>query len=129
MTPLNFRAWNKIRKTMILWDEIIDSHDDDLLYRILQPTIFNGFIPMQSTGLTDKNGKEIFEGDVVCIPYDDNLREVVWPEKYFCDNERNEDLLAWCFDNPNLPLQGIDVQCVSSYEVIGNVWENPDLLK
>lgn len=70
-------------------------------------------ILMQSTGLKDKNGKEIFEGDVVrlymhsgsvrCIFAVKNLRA------YFMDDYHPDDL--------------------ELYEIIGNIHENPELLE
>lgn len=83
---------------------------------------------MQSTGLTDKNGKEIFEGDVVTDGHtmgdiknhstlgfymvDDNGRE-----RFFSDGATIED-----FEE--------DVETAARiFEVIGNIYENPELLE
>jgi len=78
---------------------------------------------MQSTGIKDKNGKEIFEGDVVKAY--EGTYEVVWPEKYITGD--NEDIKAWCLNRTDnmTGLRGLDVQ--STYEIIGNIYENPEL--
>ena len=67
----------------------------------------------QFTGLTDKNGKKIFEGDILKIEYDDV--EVV---EYF----HNRFV-------PFAPPFAFDGWCENEIEIIGNVTDNPELLK
>lgn len=73
---------------------------------------------MQFTGLHDKNGKEIYEGDIRCGKYYFETEEqtrfqvMKWDEKNTC----------FYWDGPEIP-GFIDV------EVIGNIYENPELLK
>lgn len=77
---------------------------------------------MQSTGLKDKNGKEIFEGDIV--DYKGREAVVKWHGSYasfiyrFVD-ELNKRSAEW------YPLYLAYLKC----EVIGNIYENPELLE
>ena len=75
----------------------------------------NEFILMQYTGLKDKNGKEIYEGDVVkCssgCPH-----QVVWQHDFF-------GMPMWYLSGLNEGYAWTETE-----EVIGNIYENPELL-
>ena len=82
---------------------------------------------MQFTGLTDKNGKEIYEGDIIKTKDKFNpiyvMKSIIpWPVL--------EDSKGCDYDNGDY-YSGYDVQCHpwSSFEVIGNIYENPELLE
>ena len=72
---------------------------------------------MQSTGLHDKNGKLIYEGDVVNV-----IDKMEFIAQIFC-NSKNNNL---CILSKNkIPFT---LDAFNSYEVIGNIYENPDLI-
>ncbi|WP_044674945.1 YopX family protein, partial [Streptococcus suis] len=70
---------------------------------------------MQSTGVFDKNGQEIFEGDVVNI-FGEKLSKIYYSEGAFC-----VEVL-----NGGTPLH---VYLSEHLEIIGNIYEDPELVE
>lgn len=121
MTIPKFRAWFKQGSKMVnvatidFLEKEVKSHAN-VMYS------FDEIELMQSTGLIDKNGEEIFEGDVL-LTYDDELAKVYW-----------DDVLAgWFVDfiYETAELSEVaDLQSSRSIcKIIGNIYENPELLE
>lgn len=123
----NFRAWLKKEKEMIDVDEIhwdrgkFEFIGDGITFQRLA----NEVELMQSTGLKDKNDVEIFEGDVVVT--NGWRRQAVT----FGTQEVEEEFgSVRIYRGFNLYLGGGYPNAVmSTFEVIGNIYENPELLK
>ncbi len=122
-----YRAWDIVYKKMLdvdilNWDNgKLDFIGDGITY-IRKPDKIK---LMQSTGLTDKVGREIFEGDILSIETDEeNVKvEVSWDSKHalfaFESKKYNEKgPLAELFEDKSYP-----------FKIIGNIYENPQLLE
>ena len=129
-----FRVWVKIGKRMVFSGDIltIDYENKEI---VTQQVYFENSLPddrdiycydfdeielMQSTGLKDKNGKEIFEGDIVKMSKD------VYSEPTYYEVVRHRGG-AYRLESKQhgceLWLRHTDC------EVVGNIYENPELLE
>ena len=137
-----YRAWIKSEKRMVATDNLlcIDYENEEI---VTQEIYFESGLPserdidnydfddinlMQSTGLKDKNGKEIFEGDIVTDG------DVTSDIKY------HQTLGFYMIGKYGFSVpfgQGVDVEYFEefadhvskTFEVAGNVYENPELLE
>ena len=80
---------------------------------------------MQSTGLKDKNDKEIFEGDIIAIEVED--LEAPVNAKVFCNNDIGVLMFHVFEDNEDVPMVELLEDDSVAFKVIGNIYENPDL--
>lgn len=119
-----YRAWDKTHKTMYEVDDImsIDFGKSKISVKTLffertNYYDFNDIVLMQSTGLKDKNGKEIFEGDIIDST-DGFLTGVV---KYRAD--------LGMFVSELVEYNNFERLCnvANSRRIIGNIWEHPEL--
>ena len=119
MTLPKFRVYDKVECMMVTTSDYDDLSD---LFCCLN--VDDGFFSelMQSTGLVDKNGKEIFEGDVLQT-YDGELAKVVW----------NKELGCWEAEFLSEIVDLSEVADIKSNrsdcEIFGNIYENPELLE
>ena len=152
MTP-RYIAWIKTEKRMFFSDDIlaIDYENEEI---VTQQVYFENGLPddrdiycynpdeielMQSTGLKDKNGKEIFEGDKLEIQ---GIKMIVkfGSYKYLETSKNNGHILGILHDGLGFYVECInaaDPDRISPFEpetlkesaVIGNIYENKDILE
>lgn len=129
-----FRAWIKEENKMIEPSDILS-----ISFKLCEmtPNYLYGFEKekydfydlelMQSTGLKDKNGKEIFEGDVIAIEVDDTGMPI---NARVFQNSKIGVLMFHVFeDNEDVPMVELLEDDSVAFEIIGNIYENPELLE
>lgn len=120
MTEIKFRAWDKYNKRMIRFYDAMfinpDSEGRNTTTRMLCEYSFryinsesNILKYLQYTGLKDKNGKEIYVGDIFNV------------------TDGDEWVVGIHVAKMNADTLGIDGRCID--EIIGNIYENPELLE
>jgi uncharacterized phage protein (TIGR01671 family) len=124
---IKFRVFDKNENDFVKWELLNDGIID--LYHLFFAKDEN-LIIQQFTGLKDVNGKEIYEGDIIkCKPLD-----VIHPQDLFKYNnfEFLTSSVYWskeycCFETDFNSSCFVDSENV--IEVIGNIYENPELLQ
>lgn len=121
-----FRAWSTDKKimaevrTLRFTDELVET--DKFVERSIE-----GAKLMQSTGLKDKNGKEIFEGDILKVANNDSS----WFEVVKYDHDKAMFIskeVNLKYEVPETPLYDLFSPYLFKVEVIGNIWESHGLL-
>ena len=108
MREIKFRAWDKVAKQIIFinsfddctWNEILEAYKDTM---------------MEFTGLKDKNGKEIYEGDIIIV--DGKRCKTIFNLGEFTFQTEVDENAYYCI--------GYHSDC----KVIGNIYKNPELLE
>lgn len=128
MTTLKFRAWDK--KCNEMFKDTFAITESGQVIIVEQESVFDtpdyvftdDLIIMQSTGLFDEYGKEIFDGDILHTP-DNELAKVFW----------NDDLAGWFVDFLYEIAELSEVADIQSSRsicaIVGNIYENPELME
>jgi uncharacterized phage protein (TIGR01671 family) len=119
---IKFRAWNNSLKQMTSSINLYDP-----IYNFDWLGLYD-FPIMQYTGVKDRNGKEVYEGDIVNIHLPNEqiiTAEIVW--EYCCTVLRMDKRADIAFTEAEKECQGRQIPFQEILEVIGNIHENPDL--
>lgn len=124
---LRYRAWLKEDKEMIEVEEMnfYNGEFDFIGDAITWMCKSNDCVLMQSTGLRDKNGKEIFEDDIIAIEVEG--LEAPVNAKVFCNNDIGVLMFHVFEDDEDNPMVELIEDNSVSFAVIGNIWEHPEL--
>lgn len=126
------------------WIDGFFAKSGDKTFILIDNDIAVGYVAMkeviaetvgQFTGLTDKNGTKIFEGDIVCTRYSDG--EICCSgDVQFCygvygaewiEQKKNKGMVGGWGQLHN--LRRFDDDIINNIEVIGNIYDNPELLE
>ena len=116
MRELKIRVWDGLFKEFKAFDNYFCKAKDG----ILSVCVNNDDITLDlPTGLKDKNGKEIYEGDIVGFKWTKRLYVVTYRKydaSFILENDEWEETIHLSLDKDD-------------FEVIGNIHENPELLE
>lgn len=133
MREIKFKAWDKNDKRIFIDPQMIDFYNKKIGYMQYQteympdtsysiPVGFEEFEYselMEWTGLYDKNGEDIYEGDILFESFGEKYYKVVFENGSF-RAEFEGDFEEHSFDLIDVVTQGC--------EVVGNIYENPELI-
>lgn len=127
MREIKFRAWHKKGNVMSDVGSMIGLDVEDIKHRFKYVAArhpvgedsytwqWNNIVLMQYTGLKDKNGREIYEGDIVKDHDGKHIYKVVYN--------------MWGFELQTPQGHRVGQLPTAWLEIIGNIYENPELLK
>jgi uncharacterized phage protein (TIGR01671 family) len=123
---IKFRAWDKVLKAMVDWDGI---HSTSIPYLLSAE-----YEVMQYTGLKDKNGVEIYEGDVIDAFYIDDHPNLdmagtyLWTGPVHYEQSLCTYQIKSHYNGVGFLAQISKSNC-KNYVVQGNIYANPELLE
>lgn len=119
MNDINFRAWLKDEQKMVEVTSL-NLTTKRIMYDIYKMKSFDEIILMQSTGLKDKNGKDVYDGDIVNAFDGDN---------YYLNCCIGYNKGVFYLYKPYHPHFYVLFNKLQEIEVIGNIYENKELVE
>ena len=132
---IKFRAWDKKEGEMFDSNRDVKADYDEWFGDSLAMPLgaiedlnnYDSFEIMQYTGLTDRNGKEVYEGDIIRTTSLSNTHGQLGSIntlviRYFMGN------FCMCFNHNETGTPIYPYNVTNKFEVIGNIYENPELI-
>ncbi|MFS8631297.1 MAG: YopX family protein [Bacillales bacterium] len=123
MKPIKFRVWldefNKMFYDVGLMGGELYVNIDGKGYDVVGDC--RDFKLMQFTGIKDRNGREIYEGDLLQHP-NGTIAEIQYSDYLAA-------FVAVYAQNGDIEMDFLDKEIVNTCEIVGNIYENPELLE
>lgn len=111
MRKIEFRAWFA-EKSLMIGPASLDNWIEGVKEKQLD--IYERLEWMQFTGLTDKNGKEIYEGDILAV-------------KLHADSDTWIYVVQWNDKEAQFQINEFEITLYEEVEIISNIYESPDI--
>ena len=128
--PIKFRIWDKRNKSFFINEETKNVYFDIWQWTIYMSTCLiyaiEDCIFQQYTGLTDSNDDPIYEGDILKIHYDvggDVIGQVLY------ESDHGGYIFQWKRKGRNQDYNNLNCDLAFESVIVGNILENPELLK
>lgn len=143
MRELKFRVWDKLEERFITCDSYYQGHYVLSLkgefHNLQNGSGGKEYVVQQYTDFKDKNGREIYEGDIVkysrCHTESIEISKGIFKSSLVEDGEYIGEILyfrpSFCWSYDHKRYDDIEELTGAShrYEIIGNIFENPELLE